>query len=731
MAITQKEIEIVREAKERLKEVQDWEGVVRPLMVEDKRFDNGEQWDSEVSKQRKFESRPTLTVPRTNQFTDRLKNEQRQNKPSVKVRPVGDADKKPAKYRQGLIRHIQYQSKAQLAYQKAFNDAVTCGRGHWLVTSEYVSDDSFDQNVIIDTIENAMNVYMDPHHKEPDYSDCKWGMILERMPRKDYIKEYPNSTQSNFANTQTDGNWATEDYVQLARYYCQKKRKRTLLFIVKDGEARKVYRDEIKDTDYETEVKPYVQKKRKVEYKTWWWYKLNGSEILDSRELKGITQIPIATVVGKETVIDGRWNCKGIIRDLIDSQKMYNFWVSQESELISLAPRAPFIGVVGPFEGIPQWADANQTNYSYLEYNPISANGTLAPPPQRQQMAQIPMGIVNAKQSIIDDMKAITGMYDAALGQQSNETSGKAILARQMQGETANYHFIDNYSNALKHTGRVLNEMLPIYYDTERVVTIMQEDDETDQISLGGQDDNGERISLGDGQYDVVCDVGPSYSTRRQEGAETAMELMRSVPVVAQTGADVAIKQLDIPDADTLAERAKKAIAMQFGPDMVAPVSEDNNEVQMMGQQLQQTSQQLQQLGQQNQQLQEQLQKLDQMKVQSESQKQNNEAQRVQIEAQKVKNDYEIEQKKLELQGMTSDLENETKLTINSDNIQANMLKDASQAQRDANAPKVEAPKEGAKSTPMTVNIDNGSGVRVSKVTKDADGNYTVESKDV
>ena len=743
--------EIITEALERFKQIQDREAMVRPRMIDDQLFDDGQQWNPDDENRREREKKPKITVPLNKQFSNRLRNEQRQNKPQITVRPVGDSDKKAAKFRKGLLKDIQYQSKAQLAYQTAYNHSVVCGRGHWLITTEFAGQDNFDQNVIIETIGTPLNVYLDWEHKEPDYSDCRYGFIIEVMNKKVFKKKYPNASEQHFASVirSNSNNWLTSDQVQVARYYTEKIKKRTLLKLRKEVngeiEEENIFRDAIKDKNYDKNVKPYIVDKRTVDFKTWHWYKMTSVEILDEHELPGIKKIPIATVIGEESTIEGELNIKGIIRDIKDLGRMYNFWSSQETELVSLAPRAPYIGAKGQFTGIPQWQDANTTNYSYLEYNPIAANGQPVPPPQRQQFAGVPVGIVQAKQMIADNMKSVTGMYDPSLGKQGQARSGIALRTEQETGDTANYHFIDNYANAMNHTGRVINDMLPIYYSDGRTISLLGDDDNSEEVMLGKLNKQGEKVLLGDGEYDVRVEVGPSYSTRRQEAADTMLELMAKVPMVSQLGGDLAVKNMDLPMSDEMSGRLKKGIKLQYGEDMVAPVvDEDDDQTRQMQMQLQQATAQLQQLQQQMQQAQQALEKAQADKQAAEAGKAQALLKDLEIKQQKLMDDSakwkaEIQLKDKERQDkmLIADLETAKDVSINDKKLEVEVLKEANSQDNAKETRTIEQARPPEKPTPIPklpdqkveVNV-HGSEVKKSVITTPKGEKYHVETRE-
>lgn len=262
--------------------------------------------------------------------------------------------------------------------------------------------------------------------------------------------------------------------------------------------------------------------------------------------------------------IEGKRVLEGIVRHAKDPQRMYNFWATSETETIALAPKAPWIGAEGQFEGHKaKWNTANTKNHPYLEYKPISLTGQLMPPPQRLVFEPAVQAISHARMLASEDLKATTGVYDAALGNRSNENSGIAIQRRANQAQTSNFHFIDNLSKSIRHAGRILVDVIPKYYDGARAIRILGEDDKEEVIRINQEfERKGELVnySFSVGKYDVAVSTGPSYQTKRQESAAALLELSTKVPQLMNVAPDVLIKALDIPDADVLAERMKKTL---------------------------------------------------------------------------------------------------------------------------------------------------------------------------
>lgn len=562
----QSDEEILRIARERFRIVEEAEADIRIDALADLEFRAGKQWPEEIKQARELENRPCLVINRIPQFIRQITNDQRQNRPSIKVSAVDDnADVETAKILQGLIRHIEYNCNAEIAYDTGFEGAVTKSFGYWRVATDYIDPMSFDQEILIKRIRNAFCVYMDPSSQEPDGSDANYAFVFEDIPKEEFKAEFPKaklSTSSDWRGTgdETPG-WVSDSSVRVSEYF-YKEFKTIDLVQFQTGEG--VFTADKAKMPNPLPEGMKILNERKAQIPVIKWCKINGSEILSKTDWLG-RWIPIVPVIGDELDINGKRVLEGIVRHAKDSQRMYNYWASTETETIALSPRAPWIVAEGqiPPEYANQWATANSKNHAFLPYKPTTVNGQLAAPPQRNVFEPPVQAITQARGLAADDMKATTGIYDAALGNRSNEQSGVAITRRNMQSQTSNFHFIDNLSRSIRHTGRILVDLIPKIYDTERAVRILGENGEEEVVQLNKMfEKNGKTtlINLSAGKYDVTVDTGPSYATKRQEAVASMLDLTKAYPQAAQVAGDLMVRNMDWPGAQEIADRLKKTL---------------------------------------------------------------------------------------------------------------------------------------------------------------------------
>lgn len=596
--------EILRVARERFKLSDEAFSEIRSIGLEDLEFRAGEQWPEGVKNERNLDGRPCLTINRIPQFIRQITNDQRQNRPAIRVSPVDDkADIETAKILQGMIRHIEYNSSADTAYDTAFEGAVTKGFGYFRIITDYVDAKSFDQEILIKKIQNSFSVYPDPFSKESDGSDMNWCLIVDDVNKDDYDSMYGESELSQMQDWQGIGDqsegWVSGKSCRIAEYF-YKDYKETTIVLLSSGEV--IEKSQAKKLPPEITI----INERKASIPTVKWLKINGIEILE--ETEWVSQwIPVVPVYGDELNVNGKRILEGVIRHAKDSQRMYNYWASTETEAIALAPKAPYLVANGQIKGFEnQWKEANRKNHAYLTYNPVSTGGTVIGAPQRNTYEPPVQAVSNARMLASEDLKATTGIYDAALGNRSNENSGIAIQRRNAQSQTSNFHFVDNLSRSLKHAGRILVDLIPKIYDAPRAARILGEDGEQEIVRINEEfikDGQLVTYELSRGKYDVAVDVGPSFATKRQEALTSMIDLTKTYPQIMGVAGDLLVKNMDWQGAQEISERLKKTLPpgvadddknkQQVPPEMQAQMQQMGGMIDQLTQKLNEANEQI------------------------------------------------------------------------------------------------------------------------------------------
>lgn len=563
---TTKEEALLKDVRDRLKIAMDAESDNRALSLEDARFENGEQWTDADKEEREREGRPCLTINKTAGTVKLVVGENRQNNTGIKVRPVdGEQDIQIAEVMTGMIRNIENVSDAETAYDNGFECAVRGGIGYWRITTDYAGDDTFDQDIKIERVVNPQSVYYDSSVVKQDKTDAGWCIITETMDLKKYKETYPKSTATSSIDEgegEGDSDWFAEEAIRVAEYFVVEK-KSVQVFLLTDG--RSVTDERLSDEDVQAlRDGGLIEKERTAKVNSIVWYKVNGNEILEGPKQWAGRFIPVIPVMGEEVWIDGKQILRSAIRFMKEPAKLYNWARSNAAETLALSPKQPYLLTPDEIKGHEaSWNIAHRKPMPYLLHN-ASQLGR----PQRQPASMADSGAMNEAMMAADDIKSTGGYHDASLGAQSNETSGKAINARKTQSNTATFVFFDNLTRAKKHTGKVLVDLIPRIYDTERVVRLLNKDGSEAWATINKQTPDGKETDLSVGKYDVVIDIGASYATKRTEATDGMVQLVQAAPQYAPIIIPEIAKNSDWPGADDIADQmAQMNQPQQQGPD--------------------------------------------------------------------------------------------------------------------------------------------------------------------
>jgi hypothetical protein len=621
--------DILDQAKEDFKRCHDAEADQRKRSEDDLKFGIlGEQWPEEVKSDREKEGRPCLTINRMPAFLKQVTNDARMNRPAIHVKPIGDgASPLTARIQNDLIRNIWTISQGDVCSDTALDFAASMGFGYMKVGVDYTFDDSFDQDIVLERVSNPFSIYGDPDSTMPTSAD--WNIAFEtdwyskaKFEAKGW--KWKDIKPSSFESDGQNDLWYQDDRVRVAARWT---RTEVQTELVKLSDGKIMQADEVEKMQDVLAVQGITvvgtreTKTHKVKR-----HIITGQEVLETEDWLG-KYIPIVPMYGEEWNIAGRRYFFGLFSRAKDPQRMFNYWRTASTELVALAPKAPFVGAVGAFNtDAAKWGTANVKSHPYIEYDSVPNE----PPPQRQAFAGVPAGALQEAMNASDDMKSIMGLFDASLGAKSNETSGKAIMARQREGDTSTFNFIDNRNTAVEHVGRIIVNLIPQVYTKERILRCVREDgtvynapinqpsalkSQLEAVKTGAppppENAEGEKeyvpltpdvaqtipphllepitriFDLTSGKYDVTVSAGPSFTTRREETAEQMMEFIRLYPQAAPVIGDLLAKNLDWPGAEQISERLKAMLPPQAAGQVPPMVKQMQEVIQKGGQELQ------------------------------------------------------------------------------------------------------------------------------------------------
>jgi hypothetical protein len=553
----------IGEAQKFLQLAADADSNNRAEAQEDLKFAAGDQWPVEIQNSRTLEARPCLTINKIDAYIKQITNQQRQQRPRIKVHGMNnESDAKVAEILQGICRHIEVNSNADTAYDEAFDYAVRMGWGYWRVVTNYISEDSFDQEIYIEPIHNPFTVYFDPNSILPDGSDAEKCLITEVISKNVFRSLYPDADDTVSFTQRATGDvlaeWVMKEDIRIAEYFYTE-RKPAILVMLSDG--TKLYKDELKDGELEMMAANgiIVVDERQSYKKVIKWCKLTAMQVLEEREWPG-KFIPVIPVYGQRLFVESKRKKFGLVRMAKDPQRMYNFWQTSITESVALAPKAKWLLAEGQDEGHEnEWVQANIKSTPVLRYKQTDIEGRPAPVPTRLQPEPPPAGILAASASINDDLQAVLGVFDPNQMPTGN-ISGKALMGQQQQIDLTNYHYYDNLTRSIKYTGKILLDLIPHIYDSQRVMRIIGEDGQPEMVTINepSQTEEGVYEILNDvtvGLYDVVMDTGPGYNSKRLEAVNSMMPLMQGSEKLMEIAGDLFIRNMDFPGSDVIADR--------------------------------------------------------------------------------------------------------------------------------------------------------------------------------
>lgn len=559
------------EAVEFLRDVAEVESTNRVDGLDDLKFRFGDQWPAIIQNSRNLESRPCLTINEVDAYCRQGENQQRQQRPRIKIHAVDSiADPKIAEVLGGITRHIEVNSNADWAYDTAFMFAQTMGWGYMRMRTDYTREDSFDQDIYIDQIENPFTVYFDPNSCLPDGSDSEKALITDLVRKEAFEKEFPGASTGGFqerAAGDIDSDWVTENDIRIAEYYYLE---RTNAKLVKLSDGQVLWADKLPPAQLLMQAGLRIVGDRDSYKRVVKWCKTTSFEILEEKVIPG-RWIPVIPVYGSSYILDGRRIRFGLVRFAKDPQRMVNYWQTATTESIALAAKAKWLMEEGQDEGFEnEWAQANITAKPVLHYKKTNTAGQPSNPPERIAPEPPPAGAIQASMMASENLKRVLGIYDPGVTQSRMHKSDKTINAEDQQTDQSNFHYYDNMTRSIKHVGRIILDWAPTTYDTQRVMRIIGDDGRPDQVTINekkmGQDGAIQEIlnNITVGEYDVVMDTGPGYDSKRQESVMVFTEMLKT-PLgekIAMVADDVIIRQLDVPGADVIADRLAAANPM-------------------------------------------------------------------------------------------------------------------------------------------------------------------------
>ena len=569
---------IIRMARARMDEAYSAEQPHRERAEDDLRNVIGDQWPDEERNEREADGRPCLTINILAQNVRQVTGQIRSLNPAIKVTAADSAaNKDTAEVIEGMIRHIENKSDASSVYEAATESAAASSIGYWRIRADYAEGDTFDQELKIERVFNPFSVFLDPFAKDPTRKDARYGFVVAEVPKEEFKEQYPDAQVSAITSDHKLPNfeqWMTSDSVTVAEYFWIEEKEHEIALLPSGQVIRGPFPKGVE-----------LKRKRMVKDPQVMWAKITGSDVLEGPMEFPCRYIPIVAVTGEEWHLGEETYRSSVIRFAKDPQRMFNYAASTDAEVTAAQPKAPFMVSTKQIANLEDiWAEMGTKNRPYLVYNSDPDAGGM---PSRMQPPVASQALQLQMQMAAENIKRTTGIYDASLGARSNETSGRAILARKEESQNATSIYADNMVKAITHTGCILVDMIPRIYDTQRMVRILGEDGQEKMETINQMVITAEGPATYNdmtvGRYDVNVSVGPSYSAKREETQQGLQSLLQAVPGAAQLIGDLYVSTMEWEHADRAAERLRKMLP----PGVAEESDEEMTPEQMQAKQMQ------------------------------------------------------------------------------------------------------------------------------------------------
>jgi hypothetical protein len=558
----------------------------REQITEDLKFSdpsNPEQWTDKERKAREGDpggSRPCLVFDQCQQYVANVAGQIEQRPPSIHAIPVSEgASQQSAEQLDGMLRYIEYASRAQTHYTRALTSAARVGVGYITVRPQYVDRALNLQEPRIASEGDPLRVVIDPWSQEIDGSDATFGFVLSPMSHASFERQWGTKAEKHsFGDEQIVIDRDQE--IVVAEYWRVETVQRDMVAVTYDERGDfgaltvEEFKKAIEGGEQITPMREYKDKVRRV-----LWSVMSGAEPLVKEREFPSDSIGIVPVYGYVGWANGRMNYCGIPRRARDAQKAYNYHMSEIRAFMSQAPKAPWIVPVRAINGLKYlWDLASVESRAYLPYHDIDELGQPIAEPKRAPLAINLANHTQGAEAARMDIQAAIGMYQANLGAPSNETSGIAINERKQQGEASTAHFPSHLQASLTQVGRVCVDMIPRLIDSRRQLRVMSIDGKTSGIAADpkankGYSDEGGKITINPsvGRYDVRVVVGGNFATQRQQAQQAYTEMIRANPQMMPAIAPLWAQTLDVPHADKLAQ-----VLTAMAPDAVKAILQPN-----------------------------------------------------------------------------------------------------------------------------------------------------------
>ena len=549
------------------------------------------QWNRETLAKRKRQNRPALTLNPLPSHVQLITGAMRETRFGIKaVRKSGlngtVISTRGQRYSNaeaigGIIRDTERRSIAHTQYMDAGQQAVESGFSHLQLKKVRPVDSPRQVELRIEHVQDRYGVIWDPFAKRPDKSDANWVSLSWGISRREYYDRYGDPEMDPGGVPHISGfdpgigfsQWWTNrnrDDVRFIEYWWRKPMPDREMILMRDpatGRLLDLWVDEVEDVIDDLKRIGFAEEGTE-QYDS---HVIMGAQLTHKRVLTHPIRwegnyLPVIPVYGRRVEHEGETKKFGLVRHVRDASRMVNYWATATTERVAMSPRDEYVVAEQTIEGNEHEFSTSGTPKGYRKYKHIAE----VPPPKRELPPALPVAEINLVNLGMMFIRDITGIQQAARGQESNEVSGRAIRERKEGAFTSTYEFVDNLRVSIEQCGRLIADMAPKIMGRDHVQRLLLNNGTTAEVLLNHlveDEETGKRQLVGAlslSRYDVEVTTGPAFATQREEMVAMLTELGKNMPDAMMPILDLYVAALDNPMGDEIARRLKHMVPRQM-----------------------------------------------------------------------------------------------------------------------------------------------------------------------
>jgi hypothetical protein len=500
----------------------------------------GDQWREDESKLFERYNKVPLMFNKLGVLANHMKGDMMANTPSLQISPDGGVSVQTADIRAALIKNITLNSDTKTHVQTAFGQAVIAGYSALLVKTDYLHEESFEQEILVDGFDDPNRCYWDISAKTKCKTDGMGCGFKTRISRKKFKDMYGSIEQdigtsaitedSALAFADDDSITQLDDYERIAKKSMIYKLSDDKQTVINDEEFKlleKVKIDGKKVIIYNGEPVTVLDKREVVKY-TIKHRQIAGDYILNEEDFPS-EQLPLIFVDQDSYYTkQGQQITRSFFKDVKDAQKYLNYLATQSAYILKVSRYDQFIAprkCVNAPDTAQMWRDPSVVRGAiWYDETPSGAKPEKLDPPELSQ------SLTQQYERTLLDLQTGTGIFSVQMGDQGNEVSGTAIDGRRKAGTQNTRVPFNSINLAVACLGQIVNEMIPHVYDTERLLMLSMPEGDNQPVQINKADEYGLNVEndMREGRYKIRLKPGPSYEGQKQEALESLQLVLQA-----------------------------------------------------------------------------------------------------------------------------------------------------------------------------------------------------------